>query len=70
VVRYVIPISIGTKSFCSWQARRHFRATRDNFSFNEFEKMWDEGKIENKHSHEIESDFMDWEMKVENYLVF
>ena len=32
--------------------------------------MWDEGKIENKHSHEIESDFMDWEMKVENYLVF
>ncbi len=31
-------------------------------SFNEFEKMWDEGKIENRHSHEIESDFMDWEM--------
>jgi len=31
-------------------------------SFNEFEKMWDEGKIENKHSHEIERDFMDWEM--------
>jgi hypothetical protein len=31
-------------------------------SFNEFEKMWDEGKIENKHSHEIEGDFMDWEM--------
>jgi len=27
-----------------------------------FEKMWDEGKIENKHSHEIEGDFMDWEM--------
>jgi hypothetical protein len=31
-------------------------------SFNEFEKMWDEGKIENSHSYEIESDFMDWEM--------
>lgn len=31
-------------------------------SFIEFEKMWDEGKIENKHSHDIESDFMDWEM--------
>ena len=31
-------------------------------SFYEFEKMWDEGKIENRHSHEIESDFMDWEM--------
>jgi hypothetical protein len=30
--------------------------------FNEFEKMWDEGKIENRHSYEIESDFMDWEM--------
>lgn len=31
-------------------------------SFNEFEKMWDDGKIENKHSYEIEGDFMDWEM--------
>ncbi|NIM10964.1 MAG: hypothetical protein GTO45_03170 [Candidatus Aminicenantes bacterium] len=31
-------------------------------SFNEFEKMWDEGIIENKHSYEIEGDFMDWEM--------
>ena len=31
-------------------------------SFKEFEKMWDNGKIENKHSHEIEGDFMDWEM--------
>lgn len=31
-------------------------------SFNEFEKMWDEGKIGNKHSHEIEGDYMDWEM--------
>lgn len=31
-------------------------------SFSEFEKMWDQGKIENKHSYEIEGDFMDWEM--------
>jgi hypothetical protein len=31
-------------------------------SFNEFEKMWDEGKIENRHSYDVESDFMDWEM--------
>ncbi len=31
-------------------------------SFSEFEKKWDEGNIENKHSHEIEGDFMDWEM--------
>ncbi len=31
-------------------------------SFNEFEKKWDKGKIKNKHSYEIESDFMDWEM--------
>lgn len=31
-------------------------------SFNEFEKKWDEEKIENRHSYEIESDFMDWEM--------
>ena len=31
-------------------------------SFKEFEKNWDNGKIEDKHSYEIEGDFMDWEM--------
>ncbi len=31
-------------------------------SFKEFEKMWDEGKIENKHGYEVEGDFIDWEM--------
>ena len=31
-------------------------------SFEEFEKLWDENKIANKHSYEIESDFIDWEM--------
>jgi hypothetical protein len=30
--------------------------------FNEFEGLWDEGKIADKHSYEIEGDFMDWEM--------
>jgi uncharacterized protein with von Willebrand factor type A (vWA) domain len=37
-------------------------------TFKEFEKMWDEGKIEDKHSNEIEGDFMDWEMmEMEKY---
>ena len=31
-------------------------------SFKEFEKMWDEGSIKDKHSHEIEGFFIDWEM--------
>lgn len=31
-------------------------------TFMEFEKKWDEGKVENKHSHEVEGDFIDWEM--------
>jgi hypothetical protein len=31
-------------------------------TFNEFERMWDEGEIEEKHSNEVEGDFMDWEM--------
>lgn len=31
-------------------------------SFKEFEKSWNEGKIENRHSHEVEGDFIDWEM--------
>ncbi|MFQ5707068.1 MAG: hypothetical protein ACE5HO_06430 [bacterium] len=31
-------------------------------SFAEFEKGWDEGKIKDPHSYEIESDFIDWEM--------
>lgn len=31
-------------------------------TFKEFEKMWDEDKIENKYSNEVEGDFIDWEM--------
>ncbi len=31
-------------------------------SFKEFEKNWNEGKIKNSHSHEVEGDFIDWEM--------
>lgn len=31
-------------------------------SFVEFEQMWDRDKIKDKHTHEIESDFIDWEM--------
>ena len=32
------------------------------YSFIEFEKMWDNDKINKKHSYEVESDFIDWEM--------
>jgi len=31
-------------------------------SFSEFDKNWVAGKIEEKHSYEVESDFIDWEM--------
>jgi len=31
-------------------------------SFKEFGEKWDKGKIKNKYSYEIESDFIDWEM--------
>lgn len=31
-------------------------------SFNEFEKKWDADQINDKHSYELESDFIDWEM--------
>lgn len=30
--------------------------------FVEFEKLWDEDKVKDKYSHEVEGDFMDWEM--------
>lgn len=31
-------------------------------SFPEYERLWDEGKIEAKYSYEVEADFIDWEM--------
>ncbi len=31
-------------------------------SFGEFEQMWDRNEIKDKHSHEVEGDFIDWEM--------
>lgn len=43
-------------------------------SFTEFQKMWDKDEIKGKHSYEVESDFIDWEMlemeKKELLLVF
>jgi hypothetical protein len=30
-------------------------------SFTEFEKMWDEGRVKDRHGHEVEGDFIDWE---------
>lgn len=30
--------------------------------FKDFEQMWDKGNIKDKHSHVVESDFIDWEM--------
>ncbi len=31
-------------------------------SFKEFAEKWDKGEIKDKHSYEVESDFIDWEM--------
>ncbi|KAF0145759.1 MAG: hypothetical protein FD156_734 [Nitrospirae bacterium] len=31
-------------------------------AFSEFESLWDSDALEDKHSHEIESDYIDWEM--------
>ena len=30
-------------------------------TFEEFKRAWEEGKIENKHSYEVEKDFWEWE---------
>ncbi len=29
--------------------------------FDQFKSAWESGQIENKHSHEVERDFMEWE---------
>lgn len=31
-------------------------------SFSEFAEMWENGQVENRHSYEVESDYVDWEM--------
>ncbi|MGB9683212.1 MAG: hypothetical protein ACPL1I_09560 [bacterium] len=30
-------------------------------TFNEFRDLWDKGEIENKYSHEVETDYIEWE---------
>lgn len=35
------------------------------YEFPEFKKAWNQGEINTPHSHEIESDFMEWESLVE-----
>lgn len=34
---------------------------RYGMDFNDFKKAWEDGKIKNKHSHQVEKDFMEWE---------
>jgi hypothetical protein len=35
--------------------------TKYGMSFGEFEKAWDEDEIWDKHSHEVETDYIEWE---------
>lgn len=42
------------------EALSHFEA-RYGLSFPEFARAWQEGKITNSHSHEVERNFMEWE---------
>ena len=35
--------------------------TKYGMSFGEFEKAWDEDGIRDKHSHKVESDYIEWE---------
>jgi len=35
--------------------------TEYGMSFGEFEKAWDEDRIRDKHSHKVESDYIEWE---------
>jgi len=35
--------------------------TKYGMSFDEFEKAWDEDEIRDKHSHEVETDYIEWE---------
>jgi len=35
--------------------------TKYGMTFEEFKKLWDEDKIENKFSHEVETDYIEWE---------
>ena len=34
---------------------------KHGMSFEEFEKIWQGDKIPDKHSHDVESDYMEWE---------
>ncbi len=35
--------------------------TKYGMSFGEFEKAWDKDRIKDKHSHEVEIDYIEWE---------
>ncbi|MFO7966392.1 MAG: hypothetical protein R6U44_02205 [Archaeoglobaceae archaeon] len=35
--------------------------TKYRVEFEEFKRHWDEGLVEDKHSHEVETDFIEWE---------
>ncbi len=44
------------------EALSHFEA-KYGLTFTDFAQAWQEGRIPNKHSHEVERDFMEWEAR-------
>jgi uncharacterized protein (DUF433 family) len=44
------------------EALSHFEAKYD-LTFLDFAEAWQEGQIPDKHSHEVERDFMEWEVR-------
>ena len=48
------------------EAREKKRAfeRRYGMDFAAFKQAWDEGRITNKHSHEVEHDYWEWETTV------
>ena len=35
--------------------------TKYKVEFEEFKELWEDGKIDGKHSYEVETDFLEWE---------
>ena len=44
------------------EALSHFEA-KYGLTFTDFAQAWQEDKVPNKHSHEVERDFMEWEAR-------
>ena len=69
--RFDVALHLATKDLLQLKLQETDRTIRTfeeqyRMNFDDFKRIWEEGKIKNRYSYEVEKDYWDWEALVTN----